>query len=241
MDSNIPEIDINDRGKYYVNALEALIELLSRSGAFFWCNWMREDIDNWRKNKDLSHHLTAYGGMGSLNDLIICKINNHSVTRNQEPWINAVFSGLTSITYLIAHSVQRGHNTTGWIRVFREEMDLPCIMSGELCEKCGCKYAVENMLTASAAKRWAQTAVPFAVSQSNGIELVRRIFNHETDTEIKNSLEEFKSAVEKTGLTILPSSFDCRSDACASCGQICWRTTYWKAVGSPLKLIEEKF
>ncbi|WP_407635981.1 DUF6966 domain-containing protein [Propionispira raffinosivorans] len=38
---------------------------------------MEKDLDEWENEKSVHHHISAYGGMGSLSDLIICTQNGH--------------------------------------------------------------------------------------------------------------------------------------------------------------------
>ena len=34
-----------------------------------WIDWLERDIQDWNKRREVAHHLRAYGGMGSFNDL----------------------------------------------------------------------------------------------------------------------------------------------------------------------------
>ena len=34
-----------------------------------WIDWLERDIQDWTQRREVSHHLRAYGGMGSFNDL----------------------------------------------------------------------------------------------------------------------------------------------------------------------------
>jgi hypothetical protein len=55
---------------YYKLSLEMLIELLKGEGYENWEKWLLEDIRLWKTDKSTEHHLRAYGGMGSFNDII---------------------------------------------------------------------------------------------------------------------------------------------------------------------------
>ncbi|MTI48430.1 MAG: hypothetical protein FH761_11350 [Firmicutes bacterium] len=89
---------------YYKIALEALYKLLNETGETFWADWILKDIKLWEQNKSKEHHLSAYGGMGSFNDLVICVQNKHNVTKKQEPWVNTLLMHLQSLSIFIAKS-----------------------------------------------------------------------------------------------------------------------------------------
>lgn len=80
----------------------ALGELLNATGVDYWAQWIHSDIDQWRSANSTSHHLSAYGGMGTLNDVVICRMNQHNVTELQEPWVNILFDWLKAICHYLA-------------------------------------------------------------------------------------------------------------------------------------------
>jgi hypothetical protein len=88
----------------YEHSLTAIKRLLDAVGETHWAEWIRTDIEQWRSNHDTSHHLSAYGGMGSFNDIWICRANQHRITEDQEPWANILFQWLKSIChFLVQH------------------------------------------------------------------------------------------------------------------------------------------
>jgi hypothetical protein len=87
----------------YEHALTAMERLLTAVGEEHWANWIREDLDRWKATSDVVHHLSAYGGMGSFNDVIISVRNQHRVTNVHEPWVNTLFEWLKAICYYFAH------------------------------------------------------------------------------------------------------------------------------------------
>jgi hypothetical protein len=56
---------------YYKISLEILLQLLKGEGYENWEKWISEDIRLWEAEKSTEHHLQAYGGMGSFNDIVI--------------------------------------------------------------------------------------------------------------------------------------------------------------------------
>lgn len=92
---------------YYKITLEALYKLLDETGVTFWADWILKDIKLWEQNRSTEHHLSAYGGMGSFNDLVICTQNKHNVTKEQEPWVNTLLIYLQSLSTFLAKSKDR--------------------------------------------------------------------------------------------------------------------------------------
>jgi hypothetical protein len=105
---------------YYKTALEVLVKILQEENNDHWAKWIEEDIKLWETNKSVEHHLHAYGGMGSFNDIIIGGNNNDGI------WKGYVFGHLQTLAYSLAkgdslESIVEGilnHNNTieisGW-------------------------------------------------------------------------------------------------------------------------------
>lgn len=81
---------------YYKLSLELLRTILLENQYDFWANWMTEDIDNWEKNQNTEHHLRAYGGMGSFNDVVIGNQDSEGL------WQGRIFGILQSLAYGLA-------------------------------------------------------------------------------------------------------------------------------------------
>ena len=86
----------------YEHALTATKRLLCAVDESRWANWVQVSIDRWRATHDTSHHLSGYAGMGSFNDIFICRENQHRVTYLQEPWVNGLFEWLRSLCFFLA-------------------------------------------------------------------------------------------------------------------------------------------
>ncbi len=87
----------------YPEALKAMWLLLDMAGEQYWRDWIQEDIQSWEAHRDVKYHLSAYGGMGSFNDVVITGRRGHNVSDMQEAWVNALFDILKSMCYLLAH------------------------------------------------------------------------------------------------------------------------------------------
>ncbi|MDP4147021.1 MAG: hypothetical protein Q8936_21535, partial [Bacillota bacterium] len=118
----------------YRLALEAMQKLLNETGVRFWADWIEKDIEYWDDNRSVTHHLSAYGGMGSFNDVVICVVNNHKVNKHQEAWTNYLLMGLKSVAYYLAKSEEIEIN----VDMLKEK--LQCNYSkiqGSRCLACG--------------------------------------------------------------------------------------------------------
>jgi hypothetical protein len=88
----------------YEDALVATERLLRQVSMDYWADWLLKDLKLWRTEQDISHHLLAYGGMGSFNDIYICRSNSHHITTEQEPWAHLLFDWLKALLFHLTHS-----------------------------------------------------------------------------------------------------------------------------------------
>ena len=77
----------------YPDALNAMYELLGALGEQHWRSWIAQDISEWENSNSVRHHLSAYGGMGSLNDVTF-----------EDIWLGTLFDDLKSVCYYFAHN-----------------------------------------------------------------------------------------------------------------------------------------
>lgn len=133
----------------YIHALTALEYLLDKAGENHWRDWLRQDIDLWKSKNDVSHHLSAYGGMGSFNDVWICVQNGHNVTKEQEPWVNNLFEILKGLCFRLAHEPEKDEVVKMDHATNQLSMTTPQL-HGWRCLKCGYgetkSYDIENYL-----------------------------------------------------------------------------------------------
>lgn len=61
--------------------LEAISAMLTSFGEKHWAAWLADDARRLRAGDPaaLEHFLSAFGGMGSINDLYICPQNGHRI------------------------------------------------------------------------------------------------------------------------------------------------------------------
>jgi hypothetical protein len=87
--------------------LEEIFSLLEACGELHWFAWIRNDADDLRNGKlhSIQHFLSAFGGMGSFNDLYLCLENGHKIPATGRDEINAMLSELSSESYNLAKSL----------------------------------------------------------------------------------------------------------------------------------------
>jgi hypothetical protein len=111
---------------YYKTALEVLTKILHEENYDHWAEWMREDIKLWENNKSVEHHLHAYGGMGSFNDVVIGGNDNEGI------WKGHVFGHLQTLSY----SLSKGDSLESILEGISNRNNLKEI-SGWRCRNCG--------------------------------------------------------------------------------------------------------
>ena len=72
----------------YLKVLHILKNLLIAGDYPFWADWMQQDIDLWNTKQETDHHLHAFGGTGSFNDV---NLNDNTALAL---WKNALLGNL---------------------------------------------------------------------------------------------------------------------------------------------------
>jgi hypothetical protein len=89
--------------------LEALTALLKRYGVNHWAKWLAGDLVRIKSGDagGIDHLLSAYGGMGSFNDVYICPENGHVIVADEIKSVNDNFAELKSEVYALAFAIKR--------------------------------------------------------------------------------------------------------------------------------------
>jgi len=148
----------------YEEALTAMLWLLETVGESHWSRWIRQDLDLWRGSRKVEHHLSAYGGMGSFNDVSICAANGHEVARESEPWAQETFEALKTLCYRLAHMPARRIGCRTVRLLLRSGKPL---LQGWQCLECGCRELTPEELESYVAKRVIPAAVVAACTNGN--------------------------------------------------------------------------
>ncbi len=85
------------------DALRDLLALVEEVQDPFWSQKVRAALE--RETVDLREVLSWFGGMGSLNDLIISPLNGHVVARDREGSANQELDDCRSSIYHLASTI----------------------------------------------------------------------------------------------------------------------------------------
>ena len=92
-----------------LSSAEALSELLRSYGRQHWADWLAQDREHIQRGDayGIDHLLRAYGGMGSLNDVLIHPVNGDDIALKDVDAVNARIRELRSRVYDAARRIQR--------------------------------------------------------------------------------------------------------------------------------------
>jgi hypothetical protein len=98
-----------------VSAARTLGDLLRVYGEESWADWVVHDGQRIAEGDryGIDHLLGAFGGMGSLNDLVIHPMNGHPIAAADVDSVNKQLGGLRTRVYLAANRVRRGLGRPG--------------------------------------------------------------------------------------------------------------------------------
>ena len=91
------------------DALRACQSLLNRAGETQWSERIDRVLEEAPSPEvlDIGDILSWFGGMGSINDLVLCQENGHFVSRSHESATNMEFRGLLDTIHRSAMSIKR--------------------------------------------------------------------------------------------------------------------------------------
>lgn len=137
----------------YENALIGLADVLREADQGHWARWVADDLRAWRARGDTSHHRSAYGGMGSLNDVAIWG----------QPWLGGAFEQLRHLAASSADTAARDPS-----RFVQYPGVGPLRISFFRCRACDSCFAAGSEIDWAAATGWASHVVPRLVSAGDG-------------------------------------------------------------------------
>lgn len=231
----------------YPHAIKALEYLLDKVGETRWRNWIRKDIELWRTRQDVSHHLSAYGGMGSLSDLWISARNSHTVMEFQEPWVNVALTLLRDEAFRLAGLRQKesdsecmaiytkwslGLISLLWIRISNRIVTNEILrttwkilrLDGWHCLSCG---YIETQ-TDKVEEYLARTVLPKKISKAKTANDLIRIVDmalNGTTTEIQKLRDQINTCIVNSGIAVTNRQGWVRP--CPQCGSNDTEVCYW--------------
>ncbi len=116
----------------YSEALYAMQELLDALGLDYGVKWIEQDLHEWESGEGVQHHLSAYGGMGSFNDIGIGDV-----------WAEALLRELRSVCYYFAHHLTDKRDT---VALEQSMGSYWAQLWGIRCLACGCSVTPQYRL-----------------------------------------------------------------------------------------------
>ncbi|WP_202805926.1 DUF6966 domain-containing protein, partial [Actinopolymorpha alba] len=82
--------EVEARASRLANLLDEAVGLLEKHGESHWASWLATSRRRIAAGDTygLDHLLSAFGGMGSLNDLLVLRVNGHEINEAQEGAVN---------------------------------------------------------------------------------------------------------------------------------------------------------
>jgi predicted nucleic-acid-binding Zn-ribbon protein len=210
----------------YRNALEALHILLDGIGETHWRDWIAHDIVEWDAHRSATHHLSAYGGMGSLDDLYL-SATSYAIPPGKQPWVQALFEGLRSISYVLAKTpASLGAIETWLVRIGTWQRETR--LQGWKCRACGYAEVTPEELETFVARHELRPAILDAFKRETLPDLARTLLASEPAPAPQR--ETIARTLDASGIEIRPREAWMRP--CPKCGSGETEVNYWRLRGS---------
>ena len=182
----------------YPEALKAMYLLLDTIGEEHWRDWIAEDLREWEVSNSVEHHLSAYGGMGSFNDMAGPPSEVRGITKAQESLEHFLFCDLKSICYYLAKHVSRPVSVEG---ILRSMGTMESQLQGWRC--LNCSYAEVSLYDIDfyIAEYIIRHGIIDAVKRSNLHGFVRDVITSGMPS-MENERSTVKDAVLRSGIKI---------------------------------------
>jgi hypothetical protein len=209
---------------YYKTALEILAQIMKQEKYDNWVNWLQEDIKLWETNKSVEHHLRAYGGMGSFNDVVVGGNDNEGI------WKGHIFGHLQTLAYSLAKGDSLEVILEGILNrnCFNE-------ISGWRCRNCGEARMTDRDINLFIANYFIPKFFVQFVQQDRlkeGIVILKLIDSEE----VINKKNQIKSLIQQSNIILNPDNNWLWT--CPKCGssEVC--AYRWKLLEDGSKLVE---
>lgn len=197
----------------YPDALNAMHELLGALGERRWRSWIAQDIKEWERRNSVEHHVSAYGGMGSFNDIV-----------TDDVWLGTLFEDLKSACYHFAHHPTDKPD----VRALEHSMrDIGFELSGWRCLDCGYGVVSHRDIDSFIAHRVIRQRILAEAEHTRLRELVRSV-THSRPTDTVFTPERVSAWADKSGLHIREGNDWLR--LCPGCGSAYTAVYRWLLV-----------
>jgi predicted RNA-binding Zn-ribbon protein involved in translation (DUF1610 family) len=209
---------------YYKTSLEVLTQILQEENYDHWEKWMQEDLKFWEINKSVEHHLHAYGGMGSFNDVMIGGNNNEGI------WKAHIFGHLQTLAYSLAKGDSLGSILEG-ISNRNSSKEI----SGWRCRNCGEARMTDRDINLFIAYYFIPKFFVQCV-QEDKLQEVTDIYKLIDSEEVRNKKKQIESLIQAANVILNPDNNWLWT--CPKCGssEVC--AYRWKVLEDGSKLVD---
>lgn len=209
---------------YYKTSLEVLTQILQEENYDHWAKWMQEDLKLWEINKSVEHHLHAYGGMGSFNDVVIGGNSNEGI------WKAHIFGHLQTLAYSLATGDSLGSILEG-ISNRNSSKEI----SGWRCRNCGEARMTDRDINLFIAYYFIPKFFVQYV-QEDKLQEVTDIHKLIDSEEVRNKKKQIESLIQEANIFL--NSDNNWLWTCPKCGssEVC--AYRWKVLEDGSKLVE---
>lgn len=184
----------------FEDAQRVMVSLLNEVGERHWANHV--------SRASSSSFRGLLGGMGSLNDLIICRANSHNIADDDDPRANTL---LTAMIGVCAETSSRGAMTA-------EEATRRCagggvVLSGSRCLQCGHSFSGSRQVSSFVTERRLQRIL---ADSSAADWPVGRLLDYWHTGESSDEMEMLIARLQAAGIEYSPGDGWMRP--CRNCG-----------------------
>jgi hypothetical protein len=187
----------------YRKTLLLLKDLLHNSENYHWEQWIERDIYEWDNSKSTSHHKSAFGGMGSINDLYVGEIGKIGM------WKDNTFDILKSISWTFA--------TTNKIQFPKTNISN---IEGVICRDCSYSEISEIGIERYISKKHLPTIIANILPTDHFLDLL----NFETLTikqEIEDDRQKLLLAITEFNINISKKNIWLKTCPCCNSNNTC--------------------
>lgn len=209
-----------EAGSLYEQSLIGLISVLHASGETHWLAWVRQSLHEWRATGETVGHRRAYGGMGSLNDLILTQ-RDQDVSATS--WLDAALFVLRSSAYQFSHAAE-----TNPRQFMQSSAQTPSLeLHWYRCRSCSKGFMTMWNVCSAASAGWASYAIPRLVSLRRGNEVAQAAAGDVSDFPTAPYVEYTEARYQQLGVQFAEIGRHWESP-CPACGA----TNWWYASAS---------
>lgn len=203
-----------EAGSLYEQSLIGMISVLDAAGETHWLGWALRSLEEWRASGETAGHRRAYGGMGSLNDLMLTQHDNDvSVTL----WLDAALFVLRDSAYQFSQAAETGPH-----RFMQSSAPTPSLeLHWHHCRSCSSGFITTGNVYSAASTGWASYAVPRLVSMRQADVIARAAAGEVSEFSTTPYVEHVKARYQQLGVHSAEVGMHWENP-CPTCGATSW-------------------